>query len=55
MHRHFGQRFQIFSSWDNNSDSALDIDKVNSNDYYKDKIRTWELKARIMKNGGKAE
>lgn len=41
--------------WDNNSDSALDIDKVNSNDYYKDKIRTWELKARMMKNGVKAE
>ena len=33
--------------WDNNSDAALDTEKVNSNNYYKDKIRTWELKARI--------
>ena len=42
------------SNWDNNSDAALDTDKVNSNNYYKDKIRTWELKARIMMNKGKS-
>jgi hypothetical protein len=36
--------------WDNNSDAALDTDKVNSNNYYKDKIRTWELQARISMN-----
>lgn len=36
--------------WDNNSDAALDIDKVNANNFYKDKIRTWELQARIAMN-----
>ena len=33
--------------WDGNSDAALDIDKVNANNLYKDRIRTWELEARI--------
>ena len=32
--------------WDNNSDAALSRDKVNANNLYKDKIRTWELEAR---------
>jgi len=36
--------------WDHNSDAALDIDKVNANNLYKDRIRTWELKARIQMN-----
>lgn len=36
--------------WEGNSDSALDIDKVNANNLYKDSIRTWELEARIMMN-----
>lgn len=35
--------------WDGNSDAALDIDKVNANNLYKDRIRTWELAARISK------
>lgn len=39
--------------WDSNSDAALDIDKVNANNFYKDKIRTVELEARIRKNAGK--
>mgnify|MGYP003289942810 FL=1 len=33
--------------WDDNSDAALDIEKVNANNLYKDRIRTWEIKARI--------
>lgn len=33
--------------WDGNSDAALDIGKVNANNLYKDRIRTWELEARI--------
>lgn len=37
--------------WDDNSDAALDIEKVNANNLYKDRIRTWELKARIAMNG----
>ncbi len=36
--------------WDDNSDASLDIDKVNANNTYKDRIRTWELKARIALN-----
>jgi glycosyltransferase involved in cell wall biosynthesis len=33
--------------WDGNSDAALDIEKVNANNLYKDRIRTWELEARM--------
>ena len=33
--------------WDGNSDAALDIEKVNANNLYKDRIRTWELEARL--------
>ena len=33
--------------WDGNSDAALNIEKVNANNLYKDRIRTWELEARI--------
>lgn len=36
--------------WGGNSDAALEIDKVNANNLYKDRIRTWELKARIKMN-----
>lgn len=36
--------------WDGNSDAALSIEKVNSNNLYKDRIRTWELQARIAMN-----
>lgn len=36
--------------WEGNSDAALDIEKVNANNTYKDRIRTWELMARIRKN-----
>ena len=32
--------------WDDNSDAALDVEKVNLNNIYKDRIRTWELQAR---------
>ena len=33
--------------WDGNSDAALVIEKVNANNLYKDRIRTWELEARL--------
>lgn len=36
--------------WEGNSDAALDIDKVNANNFYKDKIRTLEVLARQNKN-----
>ncbi len=32
--------------WEGNSDAALSIDKINANNFYKDKIRTIELRAR---------
>lgn len=36
--------------WEGNSDAALDVEKVNANNLYKDRIRTWELEARISLN-----
>lgn len=36
--------------WDGNSDAALPIERVNQNNYYKDQLRTIELKARIALN-----
>lgn len=33
--------------WDDNSDASLDIVKMNANNLYKDRIRTWELMARV--------
>lgn len=36
--------------WENNSDAALDITAENANNFYKDRIRTWEVEARIAMN-----
>lgn len=36
--------------WDDNSDANCDIEAMNRNNLYKDRIRTWELKARIAMN-----
>ncbi len=36
--------------WDDNSDASLDIVKMNTHNTYKDRIRTWEVQARINKN-----
>lgn len=36
--------------WEDNSDASLDIVKQNKNNLYKDRIRTWELNARIKQN-----
>lgn len=36
--------------WEDNTDANLDIDKVNTNNFYKDSLRTWELQARMKKN-----
>lgn len=33
--------------WDDNSDASLSVVKNNANNLYKDRIRTWELEARI--------
>ena len=39
--------------WDGNSDAALSVEKVNMHNLYKDRIRTWELQARIAMNQGR--
>lgn len=39
--------------WDDNSDASLDIVKMNGHNTYKDRIRTWELQARVAKNKNK--
>jgi len=36
--------------WDDNSDASLDIVKMNAHNTYKDRIRTWEVEARIALN-----
>lgn len=36
--------------WDDNSDASLDVNKMNAHNLYKDRIRTWELQARIALN-----
>ena len=36
--------------WEGNSDAGLSIEKANANNFYKDKLRTWELAARIKQN-----
>ena len=36
--------------WEGNSDAALAIDKVNANNFYKDKLRTIEMAARLQIN-----
>lgn len=34
--------------WEGNSDAALSIEKSNLNNFYKDRIRTWEMKSRTQ-------
>ena len=36
--------------WEGNSDAALSVEKVNANNQYKDRIRTWELEARMRQS-----
>lgn len=36
--------------WEGNSDAALSIEKINTNNIYKDSLRTFELQARIKMN-----
>lgn len=36
--------------WEDNSDANCDTEAMNRNNLYKDRIRTWELQARIKKN-----
>ena len=41
--------------WEGNSDAALNIDKVNANNIYKDQIRTLEISARQQLSTGKPD
>lgn len=36
--------------WDDNTDASLNVAKMNANNLYKDRIRTFELQARIQRN-----
>ncbi|MCQ2173635.1 MAG: glycosyltransferase [Bacteroidales bacterium] len=36
--------------WEDNSDANCDVVKMNANNLYKDRIRTWELEARVRMN-----
>jgi hypothetical protein len=36
--------------WEGNSDADLDVNKLNGFNFYKDKIRTFEVMARIRRN-----
>ena len=38
--------------WEENSDASLDIQKLNTHNTYKDRVRTFELKARMNKIAG---
>ena len=43
-------RRESFGRWDDNSDASLDVVKMNGHNLYKDRIRTWELQARVAMN-----
>ncbi len=48
-HHQIGRIYDVLyccRRWEDNSDHALDIVKTNANNLYKDRIRTWELRAR---------
>lgn len=36
--------------WEDNTDASLPIERINANNLYKDRLRTWELQARINLN-----
>jgi len=36
--------------WEGNSDASLDVEKMNAHNTYKDRLRTWEIEARIALN-----
>ncbi|MDD6209153.1 MAG: DUF4922 domain-containing protein [Bacteroidales bacterium] len=41
--------------WDDNSDANLCPEKINVHNHYKDKLRTWEIEARIQLNKDKIQ
>jgi hypothetical protein len=52
-HHQIGRIYDVLylcRRWEDNSDASLDVVKMNNNNLYKDRIRTWELQARIALN-----
>lgn len=52
-HHQIGRVYDVLylcRRWEDNSDAALDINKMNGHNTYKDRIRTWELQARVAMN-----
>lgn len=48
-HHQIGRIYDVLyfcRRWEDNSDANLSVEKVNTNNLYKDRIRTWELQAR---------
>ncbi len=48
-----GRIYKVLSyqrRWHDNTDANLSMERKNNNDFYKDKVRTWELQARIALN-----
>lgn len=48
-HNQIGRIYDVLyfcRRWEDNSDAALDINKMNAHNLYKDRIRTWEVQAR---------
>ena len=55
-HHQIGRIYDVLylcRRWEDNSDASLDIVKMNNNNLYKDRIRTWELQARCAMNAEK--
>jgi hypothetical protein len=44
------QALYLCRRWDDNTDTSLDVAKMNAHNLYKDRIRTFELQARIQRN-----
>ena len=44
------QALYLCRRWDDNTDNSLDVAKMNAHNLYKDRIRTFELQARIQRN-----
>ena len=44
------QPIYLCRRWDDNTDASLDVAKQNAHNLYKDRIRTFELQARIQRN-----
>jgi hypothetical protein len=44
------QPIYLCRRWDDNTDASLDVSKQNANNLYKDRIRTFELQSRILRN-----